>query len=135
MKIAVTYSEGNVFQHFGHTKEFKIYQVEDNKIVNSQVILAGGQGHGFLPGFLKQLGVEVLICGGIGGGARNALAAVGIQLYPGASGNADQQVENLLEGSLNFDPNTTCSHHGHGEGHTCGDHHDDGHSCGGSCHK
>ena len=99
------------------------------------MILAGGQGHGFLPGFLKQLGVEVLICGGIGGGARNALAAVGIQLYPGASGNADQQVENLLEGSLNFDPNTTCSHHGHGEGHTCGDHHDDGHSCGGSCHK
>lgn len=134
MKIAVTYDGGNVFQHFGHTKQFKIYQVEDGSVASSQVVMAGGQGHGFLPGFLKDLGVDTLICGGIGGGARNALAAVGIKLYPGASGNADEQVANLLAGSLNFDPNTTCNHHA--EGHTCSDHHHgEGHTCGGNCHK
>ena len=71
-------------------------------------------------GFLRGLGVDTLICGGIGGGARSALAEAGIQLYPGASGSADAQVEALLDGSLAYDPNTVCSHHDHGEGHTCG---------------
>lgn len=127
MKIAVTYKDGNVFQHFGHTEEFKIYDVENGKIVSSQVVSTGGQGHGALAGFLKKFDVQVLICGGIGGGARNALGAQGIELYPGASGNADQQVENYIAGNLNYNPNTTCSHHG--EGHTCGNH-DDNHTCG-----
>lgn len=128
MKIAVTYANGEVFQHFGHTEEFKIYDVEDGKIVSAEVVNTNGQGHGALSGFLKERGVDTLICGGIGGGARNALAEAGIRLFPGAAGDADEQVASYLAGSLNYDPNTQCSHHGHGEGHTCGSH--GNHSCG-----
>lgn len=133
MKIAVTYENGLVFQHFGHTEQFKIYEVEEGKIVNSAVIDTNGSGHGALAGFLRSNGVEVLICGGIGGGARNALAEAGIRLFPGAGGNADAQVESFLAGNLNYDPDTMCSHHG--ANHTCSGH-EKGHSCGngGGCH-
>ena len=127
MKIAVTYENGQVFQHFGHTEEFKVYDTEDKKILSSQVVGTGGSGHEALAVFLKNLGVEVLICGGIGGGARTALAQAGIELYPGASGDADQAVEALLSGSLVYDPNTVCSHHHEGGEHNC---HGHGHSCG-----
>ena len=80
MKIAVTFADGMVFQHFGHTERFKIYNVEEGKIVGAEVVLTNGSGHGALSGFLKAHGVDVLICGGIGGGARMALAEAGIQL-------------------------------------------------------
>ena len=132
MQIAVTYENGMIFQHFGHTQQFKLYQVEDGKVASSEIVDAGGSGHGALAGFLKEKGAEVLICGGIGGGARNALAEAGIKLYPGAAGDADAQVESLLAGSLSYDPDTVCNHHGHGheEGHDCGHSHGDGHSCG-----
>lgn len=129
MKIAVTYDNGQVFQHFGHSENFKIYTVDNGQIAGTEVVNTDGSGHGALAGFLKDRGVDTLICGGIGGGARSALAEAEIQLYPGASGDADEQVKALLSGSLSFDPDTVCSHHGdgHGEGHSCGGH---GHSCG-----
>lgn len=130
MKIAVTYENGNVFQHFGHTEQFKVYDTAGSEIVTHQVIPTNGNGHGALAGFLKELGVDTLICGGIGGGARSALAEAGIQLYPGASGNADAQVEALLAGTLQYDPNTQCSHHGEGHTHEGSCHHE-GHSCSG----
>ena len=131
-RIAVTYENGLVFQHFGHYKQFKVYDVENGKVVSSQVVSTGERGHGALAGLLAQGGVDTLICGGIGGGARTALAQAGIQLYPGVQGGADQAVEALLAGSLQYDPNTVCAHHAHGEGHDCA-HHEGGHSCGGHC--
>lgn len=134
MKIAVTYEKGQIFQHFGHTEQFKVYEVEDGKVVSSQVVDTAGQGHGALAGFLAEAKADVLICGGIGGGARNALAEAGIKLLPGAQGDADAQVESYLAGTLNYDPDTVCSHHGHGHEHgeDCGGHsHGDcGHHCG-----
>ena len=135
MKIAVTYDNGQVFQHFGHTEYFKVYEVEEGKVVSAEVVDTNGSGHGALAGVLAELNVDTLICGGIGGGARNALASVGIQIYGGVSGDADAAVAALLSDSLNFDPNAKCSHHGEGhhhpeEGHSCGSH-----GCGsGSCH-
>ena len=129
MKIAVTYENGEGFQHFGHTEQFKVYEVEDGKIISSEIVDTNGQGHGALAGFLFNSGIDVLICGGIGGGARNALAEAGIQLYPGAMGNADAQVESFLKGTLSYDPDTMCSHHSHAEGHVCGDHGCGSHSC------
>ena len=133
MKIAVTYENGRVFQHFGHTEQFKIYQVEDGKVTASQVVETAGSGHGALAGFLRDQGVDTLICGGIGGGAKTALAQAGIQLYGGVSGNTDQAVEDLLAGKLVFQPDILCSHRGenhHHEGHSCGEH-----GCGeGHCH-
>ena len=131
MKIAVTYDNGNVFQHFGKTENFKVYEVEDNKVVSSEVIGSNGTGHGALAGLLAEQGIDVLICGGIGGGAQNALAEAGIQLCSGAQGNTDEVVEAYLKGEL-VSAGTTCDHHHHEEGHSCGDH-EEGHSCGGTC--
>ena len=128
MVIAVTYEDGQVFQHFGHSEFFKIYQVEDGKVVKSEVYDTNGQGHGALAGFLHEYAVDALICGGIGG-ARNALAQMGIELFPGVSGSADEAVEAFIAGNLAYDPNTMCSHHGadhNCSGHTCGEH---GHNC------
>ena len=137
MRIAVTYENGQVFQHFGHTEQFKIYEVADGKITSAEVVDTNGQGHGALGGFLAEAGVNVLICGGIGGGARNALAAAGIQLFGGACGDADEQVKSFLAGNLAYDPNVECQHHGeghHGEGHDCGGHGHEG-GCGNhGCH-
>ena len=132
MKIAVTYEGGNIFQHFGHTEQFKLYDIENGKVVASEVVGTNGSGHGALAGFLAEHQVQVLICGGIGGGAQNALAQAGIKLFGGCSGNADQAVEALLEGQLNYDADVKCSHHDHehGEGgHQCGNHGCGSHSC------
>lgn len=129
MKIAVTYENGQVFQHFGHTETFKLYEAEGGRVVSSRVVPTQGAGHGALAGFLRQQGVQVLLCGGIGGGARAALAQAGIQLLPGVQGGADAAVEAYLAGNLAYDPNTQCRHHAHGEGHQCG--HGEGHACGG----
>ena len=126
MKIAVTYENGEVFQHFGHTEEFKIYEVEDNQVVSSQIIASNGSGHGALAELLAGRAIDVLICGGIGGGAQAALAEQGIELCAGASGNADEAVAAYLRGEL-VNTGANCNHH-HGEGHSCHDHGDD-HSC------
>lgn len=131
MKIAVTYENGQVFQHFGHTEQFKIYSVEDGKIASSKVIDTGGSGHEALVGLLSNLKADVLICGGIGGGARMALAQAGIKLLGGVRGNADKAAEAFVSGTLTFDPNARCDHYGHehGEGHRCGDHGCGRHNC------
>lgn len=141
MKIAATYLDGEIFQHFGHTEYFKIYETADGRIVKSEIVPTEGSGHGALAGFLADRGVDVLICGGIGGGAQNALAAAGIRLYGGVSGGADDAVEAFVDGRLNFNPDVRCNHHGdgHGSGHNCGghseghtcNHGDGGHGCGG----
>lgn len=133
MKLAVTYENGQVFQHFGHTEAFKIYEIQEGKIVSEEVIGTDGQGHGALAGFLKVQSVETLICGGIGGGARAALAEAGIRLYPGVSGDADEAVKAFLEGQLEFDPDAQCADHGHGHSHD-GACHGSGHEgCGHHC--
>ena len=129
MRIAVTYENGEIFQHFGHTEQFKIYDVEDGKIISSKVVDAGGSGHGALAGVLSALKVDALICGGIGGGAQNALAQAGIRLFGGVSGNADEAVNALLAGNLGYNPNVHCDHHDHEAGHSCGDHGCGSHSC------
>ncbi len=128
MKIAVTYDNGNIFQHFGKTESFKVYEVEDNKVVSSEVIGSNGTGHGALAGLLAEQGISVLICGGIGGGAQSALAEAGIELCSGAQGDADAAVEAYLKGEL-VSTGVNCDHH-HEDGHSCGGH-EDGHSCGG----
>ena len=136
MRIAVTYENGEIFQHFGHTAQFKVYDVQNNAVVKAEVIDTNGSGHGALAGLLSSLGVDILICGGIGGGAQMALAQAGIKLFGGVSGNADDAVAACIAGTLAYDPNAKCDHHDHhGQEHTCGDHGCGSHNCGGhSCH-
>ncbi len=128
MIVAVTYENGMVFQHFGHTTQFKLYMVENNAVQESRLLPTGASGHGALASLLQAAGVNTLICGGIGAGAKEALAKCGITVYPGVTGNADQSVQALLSGTLHFVPDIQCSHH-HENGHTCGE---DKHGCGGN---
>ena len=150
MKVAVTYESGQIFQHFGHTEYFKVYEVEDGKVIRSEVVGTDGQGHGALAGVLNRMQADVLICGGIGPGAKTALADAGITLYGGVTGETDTAVEQLLNGTLQYNPDVSCTHHdeAHGQAGSCGVHgcgeghnhegggctggscHDDGHSCG-----
>lgn len=125
MKIAVTYENEEVFQHFGHTKKIKIYEIEGKLISNAQVLDTEGSGHGALAKFLSNNNVNALICGGIGSGARTALKDAGIELYPGVVGNADQAIKDFIEGNLKYNPDIKCNHH-HEEGHHCGE---DKHGC------
>lgn len=127
MKIAATYANGEIFQHFGHTQQFKIYEVEDGKIVASKIIGSNGAGHGALAELLSQGGIDVLICGGIGGGAINALGQAGIEVYAGAAGSPDAAVEALLVGALPKVGEATC-HSSHAHSHSCANH-------GGTCHQ
>ena len=130
MKIAVTYENGNIFQHFGHTETFKIYTVEGKEIVSSEVVPTQGSGHGALSGMLSAIGVKVLICGGIGGGAQIALGNAGIEIYGGVKGDADKAVEDFLAGKLNYNPDAKCDHHDHhGADHECGEHGCGEHGC------
>lgn len=125
-RIAVTNDNGQIFQHFGRTESFKVYEVEDGKVVSSEVIGSNGAGHGALAGLLAEHTIDVLICGGIGGGAVAALEERGIEICAGAQGDTDAAVEAYLKGEL-VSAGVTCNHHG--EGHSCG-HHEEGHSCG-----
>ena len=129
MKIAVTYENGEVFQHFGHTEQFKLYEVNNGEITSAKIVPTLGSGHGALAGFLKTQHVDTLICGGIGGGAKTALAESGITLYGGAAGSADDAVKALLENRLQFNANVECHHHDHDDHGTCGEH-----GCGNSNH-
>ena len=133
MKIAVTYENGQVFQHFGHCEQFKLYDVENGAVATSRVVSAAGSGHAALAGFLKAQGADTLICGGIGGGARTALAQAGIRLFPGVTGDTDRAVDDLLAGRLEYDPDTVCSHH-HDGAHSCHSHScgEDKHGCAGN---
>ena len=126
MKIAVTFKDGEVFQHFGHTEQFKMYEVEDNKISSSEVVSTNGSGHSAIAQFLVDNSVDTLICDGIGGCAKKALAENNIKLYGGVCGKADEAVSSLISGTLLYDPDAKCSHHGHSEGAH--------HHCGGHCH-
>lgn len=128
MRVATTYDNGNIFMHFGRSEQFKIYDIQDGKVLNEQVVGTGGTVHGALAGLLANGGVDTLICGGIGGGAINALAQAGITVYAGAQGSCDACVEALIAGTLAQNGEATCGCHSHDHEHT----HEHGGSCG--CH-
>ena len=128
MRVATTYDNGNIFMHFGRSEQFKIYDIQDGKVLNEQVVGTGGTGHGALAGLLAYGGVDTLICGGIGGGAITALSQSGITVYAGAQGSCDACVEALIAGTLAQSGEATCDCHGHDHEHT----HEHGESCG--CH-
>lgn len=130
MKIAVTYENGMVFQHFGHSEQFKIYTVENNMVISEQIVSTNGSGHSALSGFLNTLGADTLICGGIGGGAKITLAQAGIKVFGGVTGSADLAVQSFLAGTLDFNPDVVCAHHENHSGDCSSHDHNCGHNCG-----
>ena len=142
-KLAVPYENGQIFQHFGHSEQFEIIEIEKGKVVKKDVVTPDCGGHGALAGFLAEHNVSTLICGGIGGGAISALAEAGIKVVAGVSGDIDEQIDLFLTGKLQSTDEPTCDHHEHGEGHSCGEHDHNhqggqcgshGGGCGGGCH-
>ena len=136
MRIAVTYENGNVFQHFGRCPQFKIYDLDAVKGVTTFILDSNGAGHGALAGLLASNQVDILICGGAGGGAISALQANGIAVCAGVTGNADEAVRKLINDELVVNNASNCNHHDHEEGHEChcSGHHEEGiHEC--HCHN
>lgn len=112
MKIAVA-SEGNsVTEHFGHCENFIIYEVKDNKVTDKKIIPNPGHKPGFLPNFLNGQGVNVIISGGMGGGAVDIFNELNIKVITGAAGNADLVVQNYILGELKS-TNSVCREHQH----------------------
>ncbi len=132
MRIAVTYENGEIFQHFGHSEQFKLYDIEDGRIIKEQIVDTNGSGHGALAGFLQAAKVDALICGGIGMGAQMALNDAGIKLYAGVQGQADAAAKALAEGALEYDPDAHCDHHGHHHDGNCGHDRCEDHHCRGN---
>ena len=130
MKLAITYDNGQVFQHFGKTQQFKIYDIQQGKVGPSLVTGTGGQGHGALAGLLRALGLSVLICGGLGPGAQEALKSLDITVIPGITGDADQAAQDFVDGKLVPNTEALCNHHHDGPAHSCGDHGCGQHTCG-----
>ena len=128
MRIAVTYENGEVFQHFGHTELFRLYDVEEGRVVHRMTIRPKNAGHEAMAAVLKKAGADLLICGGIGDGAQRALEEMGIRLCAGVSGSSDAAVEALLRGTLKYVSQSNCTAHeaeggcGHDCGHDCGHH-------------
>ena len=128
MRIAVTYENGEIFQHFGHTELFRLYDVEEGKVVHRMTIKPVNAGHEAMAAVLKKAGADLLICGGIGAGAQQALEEMGIRLCAGVSGSSDAAVEALLQGTLKYTSRSNCTAHdeeggcGHDCGHDCGHH-------------
>ena len=128
MRIAVTYENGEIFQHFGHTELFRIYDVEDGRVVHRMTIRPKNAGHEAMAAVLKKAGADLLICGGIGSGAQQALEGMGIRLCAGVSGSSDAAVERFLRGTLRYTSQSNCTAHdaeggcGHDCGHDCGHH-------------
>ena len=131
MRIAIPYEQGEIFQHFGHTAQFKLYDAENGTIVREQIVDTNGSGHGALAGFLQAAKADALVCGGIGGGAQMALAEAGIRLYAGVTGSADAAAKALAAGTLEYDPDARCDHHEHHDG-DCGHDHCAEHNCRGN---
>lgn len=129
MIIATTYENGNIFQHFGHTEQFKLYYIDGNTVTSEQIADTQGQGHGALAGFLLSRNVSVLLCGGIGSGAVEALTNAGIKIYGGIKGSADKAVSEYIAGTLKYDSGANCGHHDHAE-HSCGENHNGCHGSG-----
>lgn len=118
MKIAVTTQGDEIFQHFGQCATFTVFTVKNDEILQKTLLDADGNGHGALSGYLKQNGVDTLICGGIGEGAKNMLHSANIKLISGVQGNIDAAIGAYLSGNL-ADQDGSCDHGDHEEHHDC----------------
>ncbi len=112
MKIAVASDNGNVTEHFGHCRNFMIFNTENDQIINSETVANPGHRPGFLPNFLNDKGVNVIISGGMGAGAIDIFNENNIEVIVGASGDAKAAVTAYLQGVLKS-TGSVCHEHQH----------------------
>ncbi|MDD5936306.1 MAG: NifB/NifX family molybdenum-iron cluster-binding protein [Clostridiales bacterium] len=110
MRVAVSYDNGNIFNHVGDAKEFKIYDIEDGKIVSTEVLKSSGSGRAMVVDFVSTHFCDVLICNEICSGAKGAVNEAGTKVYGAVTGNADDAVEKLIQNQLE-DGDTVICHH------------------------
>jgi len=110
MKIAVASKKDMVTGHFGHCENFNIYEGSDDKIIKSESIPNPGHKPGFLPNFLNDIGVNVIISGGMGGGAIDIFNEKGIEVVVGATGSAEAAAISYLNGTL-ISTGSVCHEH------------------------
>ena len=114
MKIAVA-SEGRmVAQHFGHCEGFNVFTSQDGKVTGSKFFQNPGHKPGFLPNYLNDMGINVIISGGMGGGAIEIFNEKGIQVVTGAAGDAEDTVTRFLSGQLKS-TGSVCHQHQHND--------------------
>ncbi len=121
MKIAVAAMGNTISGHFGHCENFNIYDCADGKVVSAESVPNPGHRPGFLPNFLADRGVEVIIAGGMGGGAVDIFNERGVEVVVGAMGDAQAAVEAWLRGELKS-TGSICHKHEHAD--ECGHHHE-----------
>ncbi len=144
MVIAVAYKDNEIFEHFGHAEMFAIYKTneENTELVSKELVEVKESGHQAVADLMDSCGVDAVIVGNIGTGARQALAEYGIVAFAGFCGNADDAAELMMRGQLPYLSDeggcsggcSGCHSHDEDGGCGCGGHdHEDG-SCGCGCH-
>ena len=118
IKIAVASENEMVTQHFGHCANFNIFEIRDNQIIKGESVPNPGHRRGFLPVFLNDMGVSVIISGGMGSGAIDIFNSKGIEVIVGARGDARAAAEAYLQGLLESTGSVCHEHKYHGE---CGE--------------
>ena len=108
MRIAIPYFESMIFQHFGRSKQFKVYEIENHQVLMEMIVEPEAVGHEAVADFLRAIDVRAVICGNIGQEAMRALNGAGILFYGGVSGQADDAITALVGGALAYDPNIRC---------------------------
>ena len=108
-KVAIAAEKNQVSQHFGHCEAFVIFLIDGEKVTDKKVVPNPGHKPGFLPVFLAEQGVHVIISGGMGAGAVEIFNEHGIVTIIGASGEIDSVIESYLKGNLTS-TNVICNH-------------------------
>lgn len=110
MKIAVSYENGQIFHHVGDTKTFKLYNVEENKVIDTKILETTGRGRGMVIDFLQENSATVLLCNEICSGAKGAVVDTGVQVFGGVTGDADEAVKAFLNNQLTDGDTVVCNH-------------------------
>ena len=109
MKIGIATEANMVAQHFGRCDAYTIVEIENNKVVKTELVQSPGHQPGFLPGWLAGFGVKVVICGGMGPRAQELFIEQGIKPIMGVDCSISEAIQRFCDNSLKSGENI-CDH-------------------------